>query len=254
MTLFTAYFDASGHPDASGKAPALFVSGFVAPVEKWRKFETRWLALLDEHHIVPPFHTTDFEAGQGQYAALRKNASACESFRAAAIDIMTRYTNKAFSVGVIIPDLRRLFVEYEVPSDLPRQPYPWCAIRVSDLVIRWAGNRVKAGTAQLTDNVQFIFQHGDKHQGEFGEAAKRLYGKVPLFLKDKDAVPFQACDYLAWEHRRWLSHRATHSTPKPRDSAVALARRLAFDSSLYSDWNTLRRHADENGWPKRKAS
>jgi hypothetical protein len=52
MTMFTAYFDASG--SAAGTS-VLFVSGFVASTDKWLRFETEWAALLDEFNIKATF-------------------------------------------------------------------------------------------------------------------------------------------------------------------------------------------------------
>ncbi len=251
MAMFTAYFDASGHPDATGEAHSLFVSGFVASVEKWLRFETEWKALLNRFGITSPFHMTDFEARQGQYKGL--TAEDREAFRAEAIHIITSNTNKAFSVGVVVPALRRLFEEYEVPESavFPRNPYPWCAMRVSGLVRKWMRNRLKAGTIKPTDNMEFVFQQGDKHRGEFEKFSRRVYRYVPLFKGSSDFVPFQACDYLAWEHRYFLSRRYDKPTPPPRPSNVELARRIAFDSSIYADWSTFERHAVKSGWPKR---
>jgi hypothetical protein len=254
LAIFTAYFDASGHPDATGRAPALFVSGFVASEQKWLRFETEWLALLDKYGITPPFHMTDFEAGKGQYAALKNKPAECEAFRAAAIRVMTRSTNKALSVGVVVPDFRRWLEEYEVAPDVPRHPYPWCAMEACRLVVRWAGNRVKAGKSRLSDQVKFVFQYGDKHQGAFAAAAKRKYGQVPIFLDSEGVTPFQACDFLAWEHRRWLSNRSPQAPARPRDSVMELARRIASDSAIYADWRTLSASAEQFGWPKRGQS
>ena len=101
---YAAYFDASGDRARGGTAPALTMSGFVATVHKWRRFEREWLALLDRFGIVPPFHMTDFEGCHGQYRKFRGQEESREQFRSEALQIITRCTSKAFTVGVVVPD------------------------------------------------------------------------------------------------------------------------------------------------------
>lgn len=253
LALFTAYFDASGHPDAKDPAPALFVSGLVARMQKWARFERHWLGMLAEHSITPPFHMTDFEAGRGQYAAWRGDAERREAFRFRAIDVINRHTNKAFSVGIVVPDLRRMFEQFEVPDDLPRQPYPWCAMKACDYVARWALNRQRAGKQRGDDRFRFVFEYGDKHQGLFTNAFRAAYHNVPLFDTKAGAVPLQACDFVAWEHRNWLARRsAKPGSRPPRPSAVRLVRLLAPDSSSFSTLETLSGHCEQSGYPRRQ--
>jgi hypothetical protein len=252
MAIFNAYFDASGHPDATGDGSALFVSGWISTVEKWAKFERLWLDLLAENGLQPPFHMTDFQAGRRQYKAIRRDETRFRAFKNTAIALMTRYTHKAFSVGVVIPHLRRFYAEYQVPPELPYQkPFPWCAMQSMRLVYKWMNNRLAAGTAKPTDKIEIIFQHGDKDRGEFLEAAELVYQNRPTIMGNLAAVPFQACDYLAWEHRHWLTARTTRPGATPSYANVMLARRLAPDSLLYADWETLTRDADAQGWAKR---
>jgi hypothetical protein len=205
MVMFTAYFDASGHPNDVGSTPALFVSGFVSTVEKWLKFEKYWLALLEEFHITPPFHMTDFESGHGQYAAWKDDREERERFRSEALHVIKRWTNKPFSSGVLIPDFQRLFREYAMPPEVPREPYPFCGEAVVvDLLRPWLEHCIKDGRFRMgTDNLQIVFEHGDKHKGLL-EAALERRNVDAIFMKKAALVPFQACDFLAWMHRRWL--------------------------------------------------
>jgi hypothetical protein len=252
MAIFNAYFDASGHPDATGEGSALFVSGWISTVEKWAKFERLWLDLLAENGLEPPFHMTDFQAGQGQYKVIRRDEARYRAFKNTAIALMTRYTHKAFSVGLVIPHLRRFYAEYEVPPELQDQkPFPWCAMHCMRLVYIWMNNRLSAGTAKPTDQIEIIFQQGDKDRGAFLEHAELVYRNPPTLTRNLAAVPFQACDYLAWEHRNWLKVRTTLPGAKPSYANRMLGRRLAPDSQLYADWTTLTRDADAQGWPKR---
>jgi hypothetical protein len=256
MTTFTAYFDASGHPNDAGAAPALFVSGFVSTVEKWLKFKEHWLALLDEFHITPPFHMTDFETGHGQYAAWKDDLAERERFRSAALHVIKRWTNKPFSSGVLLPDLDRLFREYDMPADVPREPYPFCGEQALDLLRVWLEHCVKDGRVRIgIDKLQIVFEDGDKHKGllEAGLARRNLHA---IFMRKEDIVPFQACDFLAWQHRRWLTNFAKFGAKnfRPRKSLVEFTLMFPRDSSTFGNWDGFVRECADRGIKLRKAS
>jgi hypothetical protein len=56
MVALTAYFDASGKPDAGYE---LVVSGFISTAKKWQRFEEKWQRLLDKEGL-PYFHIKEF--------------------------------------------------------------------------------------------------------------------------------------------------------------------------------------------------
>jgi hypothetical protein len=92
---------------------------------------------------APPFHMTDFESGHGQYAAWKDDIERREAFRSKALHVIRRWTNKPFSAGVVIPDLRRVFAEYDMPADIPSEPYPLGRLLATPGVLeaaRWAGD------------------------------------------------------------------------------------------------------------------
>jgi predicted RNA-binding protein with PUA domain len=61
MAALTAYFDASGKPDAGYE---LVVSGFISTAKKWRRFEEKWQRLLDKEGL-PYFHMKEFAPSTG---------------------------------------------------------------------------------------------------------------------------------------------------------------------------------------------
>jgi hypothetical protein len=254
LAHFTAYFDASGHPDHKNPnlPPAFFVSGFVASVEKWLKFERKWLSLLAEYEIAPPFHMKDFEAGVGQYAPWKDDKPRRDEFRGKAIDVIRLNTNKPMSVGLVLPDFYRWFQEYEIPDTLPREPYVWCGLAMHDRVQTWARNRIKAGAIRLTDKIEFVFETGDKHRGRLADEFEKQTGRPPIFRRKDEAVAFQACDFLAWENRRWLTDRQNPKWRGPRPSSVYLHRHVPSDYGGFVTWETLSRDAEKHGWPRRQ--
>jgi hypothetical protein len=245
LVVFNAYFDASGHPDDTY---AMYVSGFVASEAKWMEWETAWLALLAEFGIVPPFHTTEFEGRKSQYAmwsAVRR-----EEFRRRAIRTFTPpRINKAISYGVVLADLRRLFHEFVMPDECPPEPYAWCGQQVVALVVQWALHRRSAGTLGGRDELAFVFEHGDKHRGKLEQVLERS-NILPIFRRKKEIVAFQACDFLAWQHRNWLTKRAggrLNASPALHE----MVRCLAKDSLVLHTWTSLSQEAERQGIPKR---
>jgi hypothetical protein len=254
MAMFTAYFDASGHPDDVGSRPVLFVSGFVTTVDRWAKFETHWLALLREFGIEPPFHTTDFQSCKGQYASWRDDWDRREAFQSKALHVIKRWTNKPFSSGVVIPDFQRLFKEYEMPTHIPSQPYAYCGLQAAALLKAWADRCVDDGRLKKSrDELKIVFEHGDTHRPEL-EAALDACGVFVLFDKKECLVPFQACDFLAWQHHRWLTQREERGVrnSQPKKSLLEFTRMFPRDSSTFGNWEAFERECADKGIPKRR--
>jgi hypothetical protein len=238
MAMFTAYFDASGHGADQAPGSSLFVTGFVASVEKWLRFEERWLEHLAAYSITPPFHMTDFISGVDQYEALKNDAPKRELFLSQAVKIIKTNTRNTFSSGVVVDDLARMCREYDV-GDLPREPYAFCGAQVMVRVGDWARRCVKSRRLKATDELEFVFELGDLHQGHFLKYAKERIGRL-LILKEKGkCIPFQACDLVAWAHRRAL--RNTHLDDYTMPSAFADIMRLlpAPANGSFHDWANM---------------
>ena len=246
ITKYTAYFDASGHPDDS---KVMYVAGFVAPEVKWRKFETAWLALLEKYDIEPPFHCTEFEARRGEYGKWSNERR--EEFRLRAVHTFTPpRLNKAISYGIPLADLRQIHAEFEFPAHLRPEPYPWCGVKVVELVLAWAQRRFDAGDVGPHDQFEFVFEHGDKHRGELEGALARI-GLLPLFRKKQEVVAFQACDFLAWQHRNWLTKRDP-TCRRANETLQRMGRSLAKDSLVFHTYDRLVPECERLGFPKRR--
>lgn len=250
MVMFSANFDASGHANDESPGAAFFVSGFVSTVDKWSAFEEEWLVLLQEYGIKPPFHMTDFEAGFKQYASWKSDRPRRDGFLLHAVDIMHKRTNKAFSHGLVLADLRRIFNEFNV-TGIENEPYPWCALQVLYYLAQWSARRLAAGTVKGSDRLEIIFELGDLHKGKFTQAAAATYGYVPIFKKKSEWVPFQICDILAWEHRRRLSEFTKYGGGFSRASYEALAARLPQDAMRFDRWPAIERACIALGYTRR---
>lgn len=132
FTQYTAYFDASGHPDDT---EVMYVAGFVASERKWLKWETTWLALVDDFGIVPPFHCTEFEARKGEYADW--SVERREEFRLKAVRtfIPPRYCGADSSQGRVQPvRLRRR--QHRTFAHPPPDRTPWRPMSITPAPMR----------------------------------------------------------------------------------------------------------------------
>ena len=230
----------------------LVVSGFVSDQRKWARYDEQLSEHLVAYEIVGGFHMTEFEAGSGQYGPWRKDTQRRDAFLLRFTEIVRRNTNKGFSAAVVIPDLRRLFMIYEAPVE---NPYPWCAQQALMMMSIWSGRRAKARTAKGSDQLRVVFERGDKHAGELMAIAKEDFGLTIEFLPKRNGpLAFQACDWLAWEHRKALSNHVKRDYSQFRESLAQLRERFHSDQFRYSDWNTLVKVAEKFGYPKREGA
>lgn len=249
MTMFTAYFDASGHPDGS---PVLFVSGFVSTVEKWLRFETEWADLLQRYGIEGPFHMKEFAPGVGQYAKWKDDQPKRRAFLVEAIRILKHRTNKSFSSGVIIQDLAEVNRLYRLPR-LNQFPYPLCAIHVIWQVLDWIARSIRSRRVGQADRIAFVFEDGDKHKGVLIDELDKLGVRpLPIFTSKPEAVPLQAADFVAWEHARLAKDVTKGGAWKIRGSFAALARQIPNDGSWgIHDKATLLMNCEKKNYPRR---
>jgi len=279
MAMFMAYFDASGHRTGHGKAPAMYVAGCVASVDKWIEFETKWAALLREFDITVPFHMTDFMAGQGKFRGWVGGDSRRKEFQLAAARILQRSTDKPFAIGLVVSDLEWFFERYVIPPSEPKSPYAWCSLFAFEHVALWLPNRVTRHRLHEKADVEIVFEHGDPNQGEFRDA---LWAKHKLEVNfrtnhGKKLAPFAAADFLGWVLRKWVSTRAVglmaleqSKAPfltqkgkreamqraanllQPNDVVTEIARILPTDALGMMNQDSLARLAKEKGWPERR--
>ena len=253
MAMFTAYFDASGHPDDS---TAFFVSGFVSSVRDWVKFEKEWLALLDDYNIPNPFHLTDFISGRKPYDTWFLNKSRRAEFYDRAIRIIRRRTNKDFSQGIVVADLERLHAEFEIPvndavGNTLASPLTYCGVGAWVQVQAWE-QRAKGRGLRIDGPIELIFDRGDKHRGQFARIMRDVFDIEPILKDKKDFLPIQAADILAWEHRR-AADDSIAGNRRPRDEFSEVARQFPGAAEwVFSRWDKLSSYCDEKQFPKKK--
>lgn len=255
---YTAYFDASGHPDEM--PGAVFVTGFVSTIDKWLLFEAEWLALLDRHGIEPPFHMSEFATGQPPFEEWEGDLKRQTAFHVEVRQLLKKRMNKSFGQGVLTADLERVRREYELPTAAtpPRETigvtladaYTYCAVGAFLLAQDWKDKRMLPG-----ERIEYVYETGDEHQPHFAHAMRELFGVDPIFRKKEESVPLQAADYLAWEHRKVLMEQIQNSSRPTRKSLRENFIHLpGGEEWRYSTWLMLASLCDEQGYPKRGVS
>jgi hypothetical protein len=191
VALFTAYFDASGSPDAT----AITMAGYVADVNKWAKFEKRWQEIVDRENIKY-FHMTDFASCRREFDGWKEKQAIRKQFLADLQDCAKKFTNKRFSASVVIADYNRANQEYCLQEVFGR-PYSLCGISCVEHVRKWANNR------RRVSELMFAFEDGDKDQGDFRNICRERFAPPinAVFLQKAGHVPFQAADLAAWKTR-----------------------------------------------------
>lgn len=194
MVIFSAYFDASGHPDQPG---VLTVAGYAAAVENWIRFDREWQEILRPEGITS-FHMTDFASSEGEFKVGWKGKTERRRvFTEKLAACLQRHCAMFFRISVFIPDYNLVNLEYEL-SEAAGLPYAMCCMQVTYLLRKWASD------LDSLDTLLYFFEDGDKDKGDFESKHKDTFGKAPIFLDKSLAIAFQAADFNAWKARAVL--------------------------------------------------
>ncbi len=172
MALFTAYFDGSGSPDES---VALVVAGFIATAEQWIHFERNWNECLNNFG-VSSLHMKDFAHSRGEFTSWKGDEEKRQRFLRWLIGIILARVRHSFASAVVMEDHRRVDAKYCL-SEFSK-PYALsgctCLTKIRGRATRWKIN---------LDEIQYVFENGDKHKGDLIRAVDEHSGFTPDFLK-----------------------------------------------------------------------
>lgn len=194
FTSYTAYFDASGHPDDH---KIMTVGGFVSTVKKWARFDREWNAILQSEG-VNSFRMSEFASSEGEFRAWKGQTERRRKFVEQLTDCLRKNVNKAFRSSLNIYDYDEVNAEYKLEEAIGR-PYAACGTECLMALEMW--RRRKRIDVK---HVLCFFESGDKDKGNFEEQAKkggRFQPLRPEFLSKERAVAFQAADFSAWKYR-----------------------------------------------------
>jgi len=247
MVIFSAYFDASGHPD---QTDVLTVAGYAAAVDSWVRFDIEWRAILDCEGVTA-FHMTDFASGGGEFATWKGKEPEKVERRRRFVEQLTlclqRNCPKFFRVSLFIPDYELVNREYAL-SETIGLPYAVCCGQVTFSLRQWAAD------LGALDTLLYFFEDGDKDKGDFEKRHKSAYGKNPKFLDKTEAIAFQAADFNAWKMRTVLheANKPTHTLEVGNNllRSMSVLENVRKEAGVLNRWS-FHRFCETTGVPKR---
>jgi hypothetical protein len=191
FTAYSAYFDASGHPDQQN---VFTVAGFVSTVKKWTRFDKEWKAILKSEGIET-FHMTDFVSSKGEFAVGWKGETdRRRTLIARLAKCLQNNVNKSFRATLVMPDYVAVNGVYKLEEFLGR-PYTLCSMLCVYTLRKWAKKK------KAVNKLLYYFEDGDKDKGNFEQMHKAAYKINPKFLDKTEAIAFQAADFAGWKIR-----------------------------------------------------
>jgi Protein of unknown function (DUF3800) len=202
LLMLRMYVDDSGKEDQS---PHLVLAGYLSSTEKWAAFSNHWQAILDDAGI-DSFRMV--EAWRLARKFRKIGALGRDRLIVQLIECIKAYTERAFIVSM---PHDRFYHQLDVMDNHMHplgRPYFGCFYSLLASVYKYAFER------KFDQRLEVIFdeQGGESQQyilsamGEFrrlaGQDFTDLVIPTPTFQSDKDALPLQAADMLAWLVRR----------------------------------------------------
>ncbi len=201
MAQLAFYGDESG---TSRDNRVATVAGYLGQVGEWRRFEREWRKVCGKYD-VKIVHRADLETWHGEFTAERGwNPARRTSFLGELQPIIKSCTKVAVGSAVIKEDWEEVMPEW-----LTRffgGTYGWCAHECIVAVRKWCER--PSARSRTSRPVCWAFERGaeGQHQVEamFAELSniselKAAFRIGALSFPDKDVVPLQAADLLAYE-------------------------------------------------------
>ena len=161
MAFFTAYFDASGHPD-NPVHRVMTVAGFVSTVKKWQRFDGEWSTILKREGITI-FRMTDFVSNAGEFAVGWKGATDRRRlFISDLAGCLVKNVNKSFRATLVLDDYNKVNRELAIEETLGK-PYALCSMMCVFILRQWAKRK------HVEKQLLYYFEDGDKDKVNFDD-------------------------------------------------------------------------------------
>ena len=199
MVFLQAFIDDSATEPASGR---LFMAGYINTVEKWAKFSDDWDAALKRHPSIKYFTMKEAYPVRGQF---RGWSDPKRDMKIAELsEVIRRYKPDSFHFSI-----NRAAYLSEVKPVAPRgiNTHYVATFGIVSLVTKYLEGLNFEGKVDfifdeqsgVSADIHFFFEHIAKN---LSKAQRAMIARVPQFGSDKDYLPLQAADMLAWHQRR----------------------------------------------------
>lgn len=182
----------------------LFMAGYINSIPAWDEFTYDWEACLAAKRRIEYFKSTEANGMRGQFKGWGKLDRDIKVQRLASV--ISRSNPWSFHVSIDLKSFKEAFHKKGVPWGF-RQPY-WLAFEAAIGKVPEIANYL-----DVDGPVDFIFDS----QNQIHRSASALWecvkesqpddvksrlGEMPIFRDDKDVLPLQAADMLAWHVQR----------------------------------------------------
>jgi len=234
IAIFSAYFDASGHPD---EQDVLTVAGYAATVENWIRFEDEWKDILKSEGVTS-FHMTDFASSGGEYKSWKGKTpvqtARRKNFTERTAQCIEKSCTKFFRASVYIPDYNKVNADFKL-EEAAGKPYALCGTQAAYMLRKWAAD------LGVLDTLLYYFENGDKDKNDFIRVHQAAFKREPKFLDKDEAIPFQAADFNAWKLRTALheSNKPTHTVEIGNRllQSISLLEGVTKEAGVLNEWS-----------------
>ena len=226
MLMLKAFIDDS-HSGPTG--PVFVLAGYISTAEKWASFAEKWQAILDEPPKLEYFKMVEAFNRRDQFEGW--DVDARDVRLKAFVDTINDYAMEGVVSILPLEPFNRIFFS-NFPSKrfwrLFERLYFVSFYGIMATVFHYMEVR------QIDGKVDFIFDKGNEAPVNIlwaydsfvnsapADIRRHIGALTPVFEDDKnrDFLPLQAADMLAWQARR--HHRELMGLTSPRDDFAAL--------------------------------
>jgi hypothetical protein len=212
LLMLQGYFDDSG---SDGQRPPFVLAGYILPAEKWAAFSDAWNTELAQEPKIRYFKMFEAKEARGEFSSIRYEFRRAKILKL--IEVMRKYQLHGVCANFKWDEWRTF--SKTLISELKAQPYAPLFFLLIDVVKEY-----QKDLGLFPHKTQLDFDD----QGKWGQFAIEWYGRMwagvgpygfsaehkamlegtPRMLSDKEHVPLQAADMLAWAIRKRIDESA----------------------------------------------
>ena len=196
--MLRAFIDDSG---SGGDSTWYVLAGYLGTLEGWEAFDSQWTEVLRAHPSVEYFKGSEAQRLRGPWAGVTREQR--DSKIDALIEVIGRCARRSICTRLRQRDYDQV-VKGNVP---PKWDSPYYLLFT---ILVGAAINIEAIDGE-GDDVDFVFDSDQKHQRQFDlmlPPIARMESAYSRFINavrrdDKESLPLQAADLLAWQTRRF---------------------------------------------------
>ena len=231
LMAFLAYIDCSG--DARDpQAKVISVAGYIAHEDQWARFEEQWTRVLDQYG-VPALHMKEFSHSVkgSAFETWKGDNAKRNAFMAALTDVVNDCNLQVVSTTLVLAayeDSNRDLMLREAFG----APYAVATLKTVAETVAWHKRHA------INEPLLILLEKGDNEQSSFSRLLERL-GEWNLDLVTQPViqrkqwknasgqicycVPFQAADFISYEHGKMFTDRLAKGKKTVRESVFKVS-------------------------------